>query len=167
MSIPTQEDINPIPENLDGQRAVRNFLGKTRDQGVSEFAGHGMSYQEDLMFMGSRAFCFYFPAAVDYIASSQGSTDGDVASCLVSVVEHRLEYDAPEIRDAFPHILRFADHLLAHYDGFALDRGIYGDLRPRLRAIRQTSAEPGAPPNGGPTKPPGNPGVSGGPPSVS
>jgi hypothetical protein len=100
-----------------------------------------MSYQEDLMFMGIRAFRFYLPAAVDYITSSQGSTDRDVANCLLSVAEHRLEYDSPAIRDVLPHILRFADHLLAHYDGFAFDPDIYGDLRLRVNAIRQTCAE--------------------------
>jgi hypothetical protein len=167
MNLPTQKDINPIPEDLDGQCAVRNFLRKTRDQITREFAEHGMSYQEDLMFMGSRAFCFYFPAAVDYLAGSQGSTDADVANCLVSVVEHRLEYDSLEIRDAFPDIFRFADHLLAHYDAFALDPDIYGDLRPRLRAIRQTCAEPFAAPNGGPASQLGNSGGTEGPPSVS
>ncbi len=167
MNLPTQEDINPIAEDLDGQCAVRNFLGKSRDQIREEFAEHGMSYQEDLMFMGSRAFCFYFPAAVDYITSSEGSADADVANCLVSVVEHRLEYDLSEIRGVFPHILRFADHLLSYYDGFGLDPDIYGDLRPRLSSIRQACAEPDAPPNGGPSIRPADSGAGGGPPSVS
>ena len=106
-----------------------------------------MNYQEDLMFMGPRAFCFYFPAALEYIASSQGSTDAEIANCLVSVIGHRLEYDSPNIRDAFPDMLRFADHLLAHYDGFALNPHIYGDLRPRLRMIKKICAERGAAPN--------------------
>jgi hypothetical protein len=167
MSLPIQEDINPVPANLDGQRAVRNFLGKTREQIAKEFAEHGMNYQEDLMFMGSRAFCFYFPAAVNYVASSQGSTDGDVANCLISVVEHRLEDDSPEIRDALPHIARFADYVLAHYDGFDFDPNIYGDLRPRLNQIRQSCAKQCGSPNGGPAKRSGGSGVSEGPPSVS
>lgn len=150
MSFPTQEDINPIPEDLDGQCAVRNFFGKTREQITKEFDDHGLSYQEDLMFMGNRGFCFYFPAAVDYITASWPTTDGDVVSCLVSVVERRLEDDSLEIRDAFPEIVRFADHLLGHYADLALELEIYGDLRPRLRVIRETCAEPSDPPNYGP-----------------
>jgi hypothetical protein len=126
-----------------------------------------MSYQEDLMFMGPRAFSFYFPAAVDYIASAQGSTDVDVASCLISVVEHRLEYDAPEIRDATPHIGRFADHVLVHYNGFGFDPDIHGDLRPRLNQIKKSCAEQSASPNGGPAERLGNSGVKEGPTSVS
>ena len=62
-SLPTAKEINPVPENLDGQTAVRNFLGKTLEQITSEFGHHGLTYQEDLMFMGVAAFCFYFPAA--------------------------------------------------------------------------------------------------------
>jgi len=167
MSLPTQEEINPFPEDLDGQCAVRNFLGKTREQITREFHERGMSYQEDLMFMGSRAFCFYFPAAVDYVTASWPDTDGDVINCLVSVVEHRLEYDSPDIRDAFPEIVRFADHLLAHNADLALDPEVYGDLRPRLRVIRVSCAEPHAPPNGDPATRLGNSKVTGGPPSVS
>ena len=167
MNLPTQEEINPIPDDLDGLSAVRNFLGKTREQITTEFAEQGMSYQEDLMFMGPRGFNFYFPAAVDYIASSQGSTDVDVASCLISVVEYRLEYDAPEIRDATPHIARFTDYVLTHYNRFGFDPNIYGDLRPRLNQIKKSCAEQCASPNGGPAERHGNSGVSGGPPSVS
>ena len=167
MSLPTQEHINPIPEDLDGQGAVRNFLGKTREQIMREFHEHGMSYQEDLMFMGSQAFCFYFPAAVDYVTASWPGTDGDVVNCLVSVVEHRLEYDSHDIRDAFPEIVRFADHLLTHYTDLAREPEIYGDLRPRLGVIRETCAEPSAPPNGGPATQLGNSDVMEGPPSVS
>jgi hypothetical protein len=150
MKLPTQEEINPIPEDLDGKCAAQNFFGKAREQITREFHEHGMSYQEDLMFMGSRAFCFYFPAAVDYVTTSWLGTDGDVVNCLVGVVEHRLEYDSPDIGEAFSEIVRFADHLLAHYADLALEPEIYGDLRPRLRAIRKTCAEPSVPPNGGP-----------------
>lgn len=167
MKLPTQHEINPIPEDLDGKCAVRNFLGKTREQITREFGEHGMSYQEDLMFMGSRAFCFYFPAAVDYVASSQGGTDADVTNCLVSVIEQRLEFDFSEIREVFPHIVRFADYVLTHYDDFAMGPDIYGDLRPRLRAIRQTCAEPSAAPNGGTGASVDDSTAPGGPPSVS
>src|ERR1041385_1019120 len=117
--------------------------------------------------MGSRAFCFYSPAAVDYIVSPQGSTDGDVANFPVSVAEHRLGYDLPEIRDLFPHIVRFADHLLARCDGSALDHAIYDDLRARLSTFRQTCAETDVSPNGGPAERLGSLGTGGGPPSVS
>src|SRR5262245_41638860 len=144
MSLPTQQDINPIPPDLDGRSAVRNFLGKTREQITREFAEHGMSYQEDLMFMGPRAFNYYFPAAVDYIASPQGCTDADVANCLISVVEHRLQYDAPQILGSTQQIVRFADYVLACYDGFGFDPDICGDLRPRLNQIKKSCAAPGA-----------------------
>lgn len=167
MSLPTQEEINPIPEDLDGQCAVRSFLGKTREQIAREFDEHGVSYQEDLMFMGSRAFCFYFPAAVDYVTAYGSVADGDIINCLVSVVEQRLEYDSPEIVEVFPEVVRFADYVLARHDDFALAPEIYGDLRPRLRTIQQTCAEPGAAPNGGPATSVGNSSTTEGPPSVS
>src|SRR5690349_5551190 len=115
MNLPTKQEINPVPEDLDGQCAVRHFLGKTREQITTEFAEHGMAYQEDLLFMGSLALCYYFPAAVDYIASAASFGDGSVVNCLRSVIEHRLEFDRAEVRGAFPSMVRFAEYVMAHY----------------------------------------------------
>lgn len=134
--LPTIQEINPVPEGLDGQNAVRHFLGKTREQITEEFADQGLVYQEDLMFMGCQAFCFYLPAAVDYVVSPAAMGD-DIVAALCSVIEFRLEHDAPEIADAYSEIVRFADHVLEHYEDFDLTPSIYGDLRPRLASIQQ------------------------------
>jgi hypothetical protein len=150
MNLPTERDINPVPEDRDGQYAAENFLGKTREQITAEFPDEGMNYQEDLMFMGPRAFCFYFPAAVDYITSPAATGASDVVKCLCSVIETRLEHNMPDIPEALSSFVRFVDHVLAHYDDFALNPEIYGDLRPRLSAIRQACAEPDAPDNSRP-----------------
>ncbi len=147
MRLPTAQEINPVPEDLDGQVAAQNFLGKTPEQITREFRDHGMSYQEDLMFMGVAAFCFYFPAAVDYVASPEAVGDSDVINSLCSVVEFRLIDDFDEIKGAFPAIVRFADHVLAHYDDFDLTPAIYGDLRPRFEAIRQKCVTAGNSPD--------------------
>jgi hypothetical protein len=105
MRLPTEQEINPVPEDLDGQVAVQNFLGKTPEQITREFREHGMAYQEDLMFMGVGAFCFYFPAAVDYVASPESRCDSDVVNCLCSVVEDCLIYKSDEIEAALPAIM--------------------------------------------------------------
>jgi hypothetical protein len=67
MNLPTVEEINPVPENLDGQNAVRNFLGKSLDEAEALFRESSITYQEDLMFMGPPAFRFYVLAAINYI----------------------------------------------------------------------------------------------------
>ena len=167
MSLPTEEDINPQGDSYDGAYAVKHFLGKTREEITREWAEHGHYYEEDLNAMGDRAFCFYLPAVVDYITTS-GNQDGDALSDLCLVIETRLAYHHAETRPAFSQILRLADYALAHaedFGGFADD--LFGNLRPRLLAIRKKCAEPDAPRNGGPAEPSGNVRFGGGPPSVS
>lgn len=134
--LPTIQEINPIPEDFDGQYAVRNFLGKTREQITEEFADQGLVLQEDLLFMGCRAFCYDFPAAVDYVVSPAAVGD-EIVAALCSVIEFRLQHDAREIADAYPEIVRVADYVLEHYEDFDLTPSIYGDLRPALASIRQ------------------------------
>ena len=145
MSLPTEEDINPQGDSYDGAYAVKHFLGKTREEITREWAEHGHYYEEDLNAMGDRAFCFYLPAVVDYITTS-GNQDGDALSDLCLVIESRLAYHYAATRPAFSQILRFADYALAHaadFGGFADD--LFGDLRPRLLAIRKKCAEPPGP----------------------
>ena len=59
MQLPTVEEINPIPEDLDGQTAVQNFFGKSLEEAEALFRENSLCYQEDLMFMGASAFRFY------------------------------------------------------------------------------------------------------------
>ena len=167
MNLPTEQEINPEGDHYDGQSAVTHFLGKTREQITKEWADHGQYYYEDLHYMGPRAFCFYFPAVVDYVTTAGVRDDNDVVGDLCPVVEGRLKYHFAETQEAFAAIVRFADYVLAHYDDFGYGPDSNEDLRPRLRVIRQQCAEPGAAPNGCPTPPAGNSGVTEGPPSVS
>ncbi|HKQ39872.1 MAG TPA: hypothetical protein VJ063_17470 [Verrucomicrobiae bacterium] len=59
MSLPTKDEINPWPGDLDGKTAVRHFLGKSLDEAEALFQEASLVYQEDLMFMGASAFRFY------------------------------------------------------------------------------------------------------------
>ncbi|WP_459556127.1 hypothetical protein [Lacunimicrobium album] len=131
--LPTEDEINPIPENLDGQCAVRNFLGKTRQQIFDEFGENGYYWTEDLMFMGPVAFCFYITPAVDYVVRSR--CYGGMIHAMTLTIQSRLEWGADEIREAFPDLVRFAEHALDHYETYELTPEIYGDLRPIVAAI--------------------------------
>lgn len=99
--LPTEGEINPIPNDLDGQVAVKHFLGKTVQDAVDLFKENSLVYQEDFMWMGPKAFCFYLPAVLIYLRSE---ADEDLVSCIASVIEFRLDHDADEIRASFPTI---------------------------------------------------------------
>jgi len=68
-TLPTEREINPIAEDLDGQTAVRHFLGKSVDDIVAVLDEYSLAYQEDLMWMGPQAFCFYLPAFLQHFQS--------------------------------------------------------------------------------------------------
>jgi hypothetical protein len=141
MKLPTKHEINPEGDSYDGQGAVDHFLGKTREQITKEWAGFGESYREDLSAMGPQAFCFYLPAVVDYVTTDAIRDDSDTVGDLCSVIETRLEYKGPEIRQVIPEIVRLADYVLAHSQELRLAEDSWGDMRPRWEAIKRDCAE--------------------------
>lgn len=61
VTLPTAEELNPY-DDLDGRVACRHFLGKSLAEAEALFRENEIYYQEDLMWMGAKAFCFYVQA---------------------------------------------------------------------------------------------------------
>lgn len=59
-TIPTKKDINPTPGNLDELTALKHFHGKSQSEAANLFFECPTYYEEDLKWMGSKAFAFYF-----------------------------------------------------------------------------------------------------------
>jgi hypothetical protein len=137
MRLPTATEINPIPEDLDGQHAVRNFLGKTLDEAEALFRESSITYQEDLMFMGAPAFRFYVQAAINYIQSEAATGDPDIINCFQDILRHRLEFEPKELAAVAPQLASVCRYILEHYDRFDLRPDIYGNLRPLFQSLEQ------------------------------
>ena len=75
-SLPTLADIN-VHDSLDERSAVEHFFGQDLLQAEVLFRENFLYYQEDLMWMGPRAFCFYVDAAIAYLLSPAASGDSD------------------------------------------------------------------------------------------
>ena len=138
MYLPTEREINVHPGCLDGEYAVKMFLGKTLEEAEMLFRENGLARQEDLMYMGPVAFVFYFRAALNYLKSPMSADDADFASAMTRLLEWRVlgEYeDYTRIRGAHHEMLEFCTHLLDNYDSYDLNTSIYGDLRPRLQRL--------------------------------
>jgi hypothetical protein len=114
VSLPTEKDIAPFGD-LDGNCAIEHFLGKTVQDIVAELGEHGGLYQEDLMWMGPKAFCFYLPAVLEYLERQR---DWELALHLPAVLGFRLEHDADEIRPSIPTIVAICNHLVAQDDDY-------------------------------------------------
>jgi hypothetical protein len=167
MDLPSEQEINPEGNSYDGQTAVDHFLGKTREQIKKELAArlHWYFY-EDFIWMGCRAFSYYFPAVADYVTTAEAKVDYQVVENFCGVIESRLRFDCARIRESFPAIVRFTDYVLTHFSDYGYDLE-NEDLRQRLGTIKQQCAEPGAAPNGGAVEPQRNSEVGEGPLTVS
>src|SRR3981081_234663 len=81
LMLPTRDEIN-VHGSPDEESACEHFFGKTQAEAERLFRSNSAYYQEDLMWMGPRAFHFYLPAAASYVMSDAARGDGDFVSCL-------------------------------------------------------------------------------------
>jgi hypothetical protein len=107
MSVPTKEQLNPFPDDLDGRVVVENLAGKSVDGAVALLEGNSTRFQEDYTWMGAEAFVYYSPALVRYLRTSAAAGDYVFAYFMLSTFKHRLDHDGALIASAFPVIEEF------------------------------------------------------------
>jgi hypothetical protein len=132
--LPTTDEIN-VHDSLDERAAVEHFLGKSSSQAVEMFYDDFLTYQEDLMWMGPRGFCFYVRAAVEYLLSDDSLDDSDAVSSFCSLIEFKLKYDSDETASARPIIRNAIDFILGDFSRYGCNPGIYGDVAARYRHL--------------------------------
>ncbi len=128
MSLPTARGINPFPDDLDGKAAQDHFLGKSHDDAVAFFSDAFEIYQEDLLFMGPLAFCFYLPAAIQYAESPDAANDAYVADTMLTIMKRRWESESKEIQSARDAMLRYCEGVLERLAAIDVDPHVDGDL---------------------------------------
>ena len=77
MTLPSQEDFSAFPGTLDEMTAWNNFGNKSLEEAYNIFCKNPEYYQEDFMFMGWKAFLFYFPVIEKYIKEVEIIEDYD------------------------------------------------------------------------------------------
>lgn len=76
-NLPDAADFDPYGGCLDAQHAWREFGGLSVEQAYTKFVENPLYYQEDFMFMGGRAFVFYFPVLDRYLREFRVADDPD------------------------------------------------------------------------------------------
>ena len=137
MRPPTAQEINPTPKNFDEQRAVENFLGKSLEEAEAMFRENAFAVVDDLMWMGPVAFRFYVPAAIHFSQSEAAKGEGDFINGFISVLKHRLEFEADELRPVAEQLASGCDYLIQHHNRFNLMPEIDGDVPARLAALHE------------------------------
>lgn len=127
-TLPSAQELNPIAEDLDGQVAAEHFLGKSLDEAVLLFEDNSLYYQEDLLWMGPAAFCFYVHAVIRYLKSDASVGDCDLVNCLHGILTKRLADDLAEITPVLEDLRGIAEYILAYWPKYEVDPEVYGDL---------------------------------------
>jgi hypothetical protein len=125
MTLPTRDEIN-VYNSLDEISATEHFLNKTLEDAEALFRENSLRYQEDLMWMGPRAFHFYLQAALNYLRSDASTGDDHFIYCLYKIVLFRM--DEKEFVVALDVVNRLIDYVIGNYKKFAINSNVYGDL---------------------------------------
>lgn len=136
MSTPSAKEINPY-NCLDGNIAEKHFLGKTVEDAVDMLSESFESYQEDLMFMGHKAFEYYWEAINTYVRSEKSSQDWPVINYLKSVIYFQIEEKEIQTSPIIKQVKELVEYVLDNFDKFNdINENVMGeDDRERQSAI--------------------------------
>jgi hypothetical protein len=132
MELPTESDIN-VYNSQDELAARDHFLNKTVEEAEALFRDNSAYYQEDLMWMGPRAFAYYLRAALRYLQSPHSVGDDHMIDSLYEII--RFRSDQEDFSLALDGVKELADYVISHYDKFNVDREIYGDLLEKYKQL--------------------------------
>lgn len=123
-SLPTEHDFDPFGGDLDAQSAWRSFGGLSIADALALFRENPTHYQEDFMFMGGRAFVFYFPVLDAFLREFRLTEHEDdsqaaiVGSCVAAQFGWPTATHLVSIHAA---IRSLADYVCSHTDLLAAD----------------------------------------------
>jgi len=119
--LPTQRDFdNGVLDDLDAQCAWRNFGGLTLEQAHAKFQEAPGCYQEDFMFMGGKAFAYYFPVVESYFREATDAAGGDDREAW-NILAHciRMQFigeNLSAVRQLAPRVLELAEFVRKNID---------------------------------------------------
>ena len=76
--LPSERDFDPFGGCLDAQCAWKHFGGLNLDEAYSLFCENPLHYQEDFMFMGHKAFVYYFPVIDRFIRNGDDDQEASI-----------------------------------------------------------------------------------------
>lgn len=115
-SLPTEIDFDPYGGCLDAQCAWKNFGGLNMVEAHWKFREAPENYQEDFIFMGGKAFAYYFPVIESYLLETPDPNDRDEIDFRPTCI---LAYciQSQFTGDSLPYVIQLASRvqeLIAH-----------------------------------------------------
>ena len=121
LKLPTEAEINPDNNNLDGAYAVKHFLGRSLREAELLFCDHqkNLSYFEDLWHMGPKAFCYYIPVA--FSPFLEETEYWHSLRYFGEIIRWHLEQHREEIKSSFPVLQDGLQNILDRWDTYDED----------------------------------------------
>lgn len=122
--VPSERDFDPYGGDLDAQYAWREFGGLSLPEAYQHFLDCPENRQEDFMFMGPKAFLFYFPVIERYLYSVCVSHELDycptwiLGQAFISQLKQAGADEVPELRRR---VAKLAGFVRSHLDRYAMD----------------------------------------------
>jgi hypothetical protein len=122
--LPSQKDFDPWGGHLDAQSAWQNFGGLDLDAAYRRFIENPSYYQEDFMFMGPRAFAFYFPVVDRYLREVRNDDPLDLGDCQAWILGEGIRSQIEESgssmdAELFARIASLVGYVLEHLGRYA------------------------------------------------
>jgi hypothetical protein len=134
MHSPKEDEIN-VYGTLDERTALDHFLGKSIEQAEQLFIENSMLYQEDLMWMGPKAFYFYLDSVLRYLQNPLSNGDDDFVVALVSTFEFRRDEEMLDITET--KVQTIVGYLLSNYSKFELTLDAFRPLKQKLTSLKK------------------------------
>lgn len=123
-SLPTERDFDPWNGDLDAQCAWKHFGGLTLSEAHAKFRENPLYYQEDFMFMGGRAFAYYFPVVEEHLRTVfETGSAGDHESWILAHCIHS-QFAAgtlAHVRHLAPQVIELAGFVRNNIHRFGVD----------------------------------------------
>ncbi|QDT42201.1 hypothetical protein Pan241w_22820 [Gimesia alba] len=116
-SLPGERDFDPHVGDLDARVAWGNFGGLTLAEAFHKFQKSPDEYQEDFMYMGGKAFAYYFPVLERYLmVTPVWYEDDGIVWCQIlglgeAIQFHFSEKCLPEVQELVPRVLALIEHV--------------------------------------------------------
>lgn len=116
-SLPDIRDFDPHEGDVDSQVAWKNFGGLTLEEAFWKFQKDPEEYQEDFMYMGSKAFAYYFPVLERYLLVTPVwyEDDGVIWCQILGLGEAiQMQYNdlcCDEVRELVPRVRSVIEHV--------------------------------------------------------
>ena len=114
---------------------MEHFHGKSQNEAANIFFEYPTYYEEDLKWMGSKAFAFYFSSIEPYLLSEASEDDSDIINALVDTLQFRLKQDPQSIKECLAPALRILGYISDNMLKFNVDTTLYGNIAVKLSNI--------------------------------